>query len=125
MVSVLVAAAAATTIAVGSWLHVPGGTWNPSAQVVAQAASRLHTYALQQASAEGITVRPWSGYTFQYQGRKLRGRQVLYINAFCSSPPPDAKREFVVVADGGTCYFRATYDPATGQFAGMLFNGVA
>ena len=116
---------ATVTIAMGSWLQVPGGTWSPDANVVSEAASKLHAYAEQQASAKGFALQQWPIYTFQYQGRDLSGHHVLYINAFCGQPPAYAKAQLVQVFDGGTCYFSAYYDPVKKQFVGIVFNGVA
>jgi hypothetical protein len=48
---------ATITIAIGSWLPVPGGTWSPDANVAAEAASKLQAYAEQQASAKGFTLQ--------------------------------------------------------------------
>jgi|SRR5690242_541380 len=120
-------ALAAIAIAVGSWLHVPGGTWQPSAAVVADARAQLPAYAKQQASFKGLPLPSWSSYTFQYQGRTLpkSGRRVVYVNAFCTPPPSYAAQEFVSVTDGGTCYFEAYYDPAGKRFIGIAFHGLA
>ena len=120
-------ALAAIAIAVGSWLHVPGGTWQPSTSVVAEARSHLATYAKQQASSKGLALRTWSSYTFQYQGHTLpkSGRRVVYVNAFCTPPPSYAAQEFVRITDGGACYFEAYYDPASKRFIGIAFHGLA
>lgn len=121
------AALAAVAIAIGSWLHVPVGTWQPSAEVMAAAKSQLAGYAKQQASSKGLALRTWASYTFQYQGRTLpkSGRHVVYVNAFCTPPPSYAAQEFVLITDGGTCYFEAYYDPASKRFVGILFHGLA
>lgn len=116
---------ATITIAIGSWFPVPGGTWNPDATVAAEAASGLHAYAEQQASSKGFTLREWSSYSFQYQGRELAGHRVLYINAFCGQPPAYANTQLVRVFDGGTCYFSAYYDTIKKMFVAIAFNGVA
>jgi len=116
---------ATITIAIGSWLPVSGGTWSPDASMAAEAASKLHAYAEQQASAKGLTLQQWVSYSFQYQGREFAGHRVLYINAFCGQPPAYAKTRLVQVHDGGTCYFSAYYDPVKKQFVGIAFNGVA
>jgi hypothetical protein len=120
-------ALAAIAIAVGSWLQVPGGTWQPDATVVAGARAQLPTYAKQQASSKGLSLRTWSSYTFQYQGRTLpkSGHRVVYVNAFCTPPPSYAAQEFVRITDGGTCYFEAYYDPASKRFIGIAFHGLA
>jgi len=112
-------------IAIGSWLPLSGGTWSPDASMAAEAASELHAYVEQQASAKGLTLQQWPSYSFQYQGHELAGRRVLYINAFCGQPPAYAKKRLVRVLDGGTCYFSTYYDPVNKQFIGIVFNGDA
>lgn len=116
---------AASTIAMGDWIQVPGGTWSVDAHLASEAASKIHTYADDQASADGVMLQRWSSYTFQYQGRELSGHRVIYINAFCEPPSSYAKTQLVQVLDGGTCYFSAYYDPLKKTFFRMVFNGVA
>lgn len=50
----------------------------------------------------------------------------LLINAFCDSYlHPDAKwkQHFVVVLDGGDCFFRARYNPGTSTIDDIEING--
>jgi len=116
---------AVLALAVGSWLHVPGGAWDPSAKNVADAGAALRSYVTQQASLQHLQLSNWSTYSFQYQGTEVSGHRLVYINAFCSPPPADAKSHMVVVFDGGPCYFSALYDPRTKKFVGINFNGDA
>ena len=125
---------AAAALVAGSWINVPGGTWNPNAETVAEAQAKLKSYVVAQAASNELTLRPWATYTFQYQGqekafklrtRVLSKRRVIFINAFCSAVPSYAHTEFVSISDGGTCYFRAYYDTVQHKFIYVLFNGVA
>lgn len=116
---------AALAIAVGSWLAVPGGSWQPNAQEVAEARSQLAPYVARQASQAGEILPSWDRYTFQYQGQELHGKKVVLVNAFCSAPPPDAHAQWVVVLDGGPCYFRAYWDPVDKSYISVVFNGHA
>ena len=116
---------AALAIAIGSWLSVPGGSWQPSDLQLDEARSQLMPYVSRQASLSGETLPNWSEYTFQYQGQELRGKPVIYVNAFCSEPPPTATGEMVFVLDGGTCYFDAYWDPVEKIYLNVLFHGKA
>jgi len=130
---------AAATIALGTWIYVPGGTWVPSKQVVNTAAASLERAVKAQATKEHRSLSAWSGYTFQYQGRTLQVQgkhhesvEVLFVYGFCPQPPAAQKwvsehghEEFLLVNDGGTCYFRAYYDPAIKKYIGVVFNGIA
>ena len=116
---------AALSLAVGSWIALPGGTWDPIATDVAPAQAQLESYIRQQAAAQGERLPAWSSYTFQYQGQMLDGRKVILVNGFCSASPASAASQLVIVLDGGACYFRAYWDIATRRYAGMQFNGHA
>jgi hypothetical protein len=116
---------AALTIAIGSWLGVPGGSWQPNAQDVAEARSQLDPYVARQAHSAREVLPAWDSYTFQYQGQELHGKRVILVNAFCSAPPPYAATQLVVVFDGGPCYFRAYWDPIDKIYIDVRFNGHA
>ena len=116
---------AALAIAIGSWLGVPGGSWTPATTDIAPVKAQLQNYVRQEAKSKGATLPAWGRYTFQYYGQSLHGRRIIFVNAFCSKPPPNAHRQLVVVLDGGACYFQAYWDSATQSFAGVQFNGHA
>lgn len=116
---------AALAIAIGSWLAVPGGSWEPSALDVAAAKSQLEPYVSREAREDKRNLPNWDSYTFQYQGRELRGRRVVLVNAFCSPPPPYATSQMVMVFDGGPCYFQAYWDPNDQIYISVVFNGGA
>ena len=115
----------AIAIAVGSWIHVLGDAWQPNQAALSDARVKLQSYAVAQAKLRHDELSPWSTYTFQYQGRDLDGRKVIYVNAFCSDPPEYTAREMVLVLDGGACYFQAYYDIQTKSFVSIGFNGLA
>jgi hypothetical protein len=115
----------ALAIATGSWVYVPGGTWQPGQTEVADAKARLYPYIISEAKARKATLPPWNEYTFQYPGRRVLGRNLIYVNAFCSEPPEDVARNIVFVFDGGACYFEAYYDPRVKSFVSVRFNGLA
>lgn len=52
------------------------------------------------------------------------GSQVVLISGFCRTDGTDMSRHFVVVMDGGACYFRAVYDPAVDAITYFAVNGV-
>lgn len=116
---------AALAIAVGSWFSVPGGSWQPNDQQVEEARSQIMPYVSSQASMSRQRLNTWSEYSFQYQGRQWRGKQVIYVNAFCSEPPPTVATQMVQVFDGGACYFNAYWDPIEKIYLHILFNGQA
>ena len=77
-----------------------------------------------EAISEKEKLPAWSTYAFQYQGRQVGGRKVIYVNGFCHIPDYAAKR-MVVVFDGGSCYFSALYDVESKAYTNVRFNGDA
>lgn len=121
---IVVALAAAASIAMGSWLPIPGGSWSPASRQVEDVRSGSKRFVESEAEKRHMPLRPWSTYTFQYQGQTSHDRRVIYVNAFCEPPPDYARRQFVDVDDGGSCYFQLRYDPAARKFVEVTFNGI-
>ncbi len=61
----------------------------------------------------------------QYVGIEMDGRQLIYLNAF--HLPDDADidpaRDAIRVCDGGAQFWGAVFDPASGSFSDVQFNG--
>lgn len=107
------------------WIHVKGGAWDPTSGVLAELEAALRP-ALAAAARNRGRLPKWDEYTFQYQGRTtLLGRKFVYVNAFCSHEGRDLTQDWVIVLDGGACYFSAKYDPATKLIYDLEVNGVA
>ncbi len=69
------------------------------------------------------TFQPRDSYTYQY---KTVSDHELYINAMCDTHDrADLTQEFVMVFDGGSCYFQATYNFKTNAFVKLEVNGEA
>lgn len=64
-------------------------------------------------------------YTRQYVGIDRDGRRLVYANAFCDDAGLEPATELVLVADGGTCFWQAVVDPATGEIVSLTINGEA
>jgi hypothetical protein len=122
MNSPCVALILAVAASVASWVNVPGGSWDAT-RTFAEMRSRLEPYVTQAAVREHKQLAPWSSYTFQYQGQEAAGQQFVLINAFCTPPPKDVKTQFVLVLDGGPCFFRVKYDPSKKALFELEFNG--
>jgi hypothetical protein len=115
----------AICMAISSWIHVPNGEWEPTAQQVGELQQILQPYVNEQAIAWREQLPPWERYTIQYQGQLLDGKKVIFVNALCSKPPSQAAKELVYTFDGGACYFRLHWDPASKAFTKFSFNGYA
>jgi archaellin len=69
---------------------------------------------------------PRKNYTYQYQANIKNGEEEVYINAFCEiQKRKDLHKYFIVVKDGGPCYFQIKYNPRTGKFYDLSVNGEA
>ena len=63
-------------------------------------------------------------YKRQYVGIVQNDKELILVNAFCTDEF-DWQEEAVIVSDGGDCFFRVIYDPATGTFTDFEVNGEA
>lgn len=93
------------------------GYWAPSRQQVEQLEAAL---PLLESQVPQVT-----DFNRQYVGIELEGRKVIYLNAFKlpDHSDVDPSREAIRVCDGGRMFWGAVFDPATGQFSELQFNG--
>ena len=106
------------------WFNVPNGAWTVSKSLREEIRDGLVSFVDSRARAEHANLHAWPSYSFQVQGQTHEGRRVVFINAFCTKPPKDALQQFVLVRDGGACYFQVYYDPDHKQFVDLTFNGI-
>lgn len=118
-------AAAADT---GAWYQVEGGAWAVPPDVTNAAATQLQQAADHAPGPPRIRVRPVADYTVQYQGTVVDGKRLVRLAGACSTmgrSPGDLARQWLVVFDGGNCYFDAQFDPAHERFVSFSFHGRA
>ena len=122
------------------WMSAVGANWVPSPQQVlaARDAARVQIASDQKTlrpvgldeyrlrDAKDI-LRDWNSYRVQAWGYTKRHKKIIRLS-FLS---PDALRDtdwrhqLVVVSDGGSAYWQADYDPATGKILWWQANAVA
>jgi hypothetical protein len=108
------------------WIHVKGGSWEPSEAVLVELGGHIQEYVTSEAARTNAELQPWESYRFQYQGKIEGKRQVIFINAFCHSFGDERlDDEMLFVLDGGACYFTLEYDPQARKFRSLRFNGYA
>jgi hypothetical protein len=104
--------------------HSPGrdagrvtGYWAPSRQQVDQLEAALPSLQAQ--------VPDVLDFDRQYVGIESAGKRLIYINAFRLPDDSGIKpaREAIRVCDGGKQFWGAVFDPATGAFSELQFNG--
>jgi hypothetical protein len=105
------------------WLEVAGGAWHPPASSLATVEAALKSIVI---SKGGMHKPKWADYKFQYQGRETpQGKRYIYINAFCDVGKRGNPEDWVMVYDGGACYFQGKYDPTSKRAYDVEVNGEA
>jgi hypothetical protein len=109
------------------WIEMNGSGWKPDVEMLSELETKLKPVVLEKSVHRG-RIHDWETYTFQYEGRSpLLREKYIYVNAFCDEPinHPDLKNSWVMVFDGGACFFSAKYEPATKRLFDVKVNGVA
>jgi hypothetical protein len=107
------------------WTHVPRSEqWSPDAAVIRRLQSTLESKVRKDASAQHLVLPEWSSYGFQFQGRVVDGKRVVFVSAYCQHQEGLPTDDFIIVADGGTCFFETSYDPSKSSFSPIAFHGL-
>ena len=116
---------------IGTWAIHSDQTieyWTPSEEDVIAIEDGLVSYL--EDNSENFYVRDipvWerlNEYNRQYIGILVDGKRVVYANYFCDSVV-DWKKDFVIVMDGGDCFFQFQYDADSGDYFDLQVNGSA
>jgi hypothetical protein len=122
----------ARDLGIAEWFIQPGQTaeyWTPSEEAVLAIEGELVAFLQENSDrfySQGIPV--WErldDYNRQYLGIILDGKRLVYANCFCDSTGRDWKKDFVMVLDGGDCFFQFKYDVDSGEFFDLQVNGNA
>jgi hypothetical protein len=104
-------------LALGSWRPTPT-EWVNALDVF------KHEYPRWEHDS-GRKLRDLGEYRFQYYGVSGKGRRLVFLNAFCSEHwdrAPRWRTRLVAVDGGGSCFFRAKVDVATGSIVELTMN---
>lgn len=108
------------------WVLVRGGAWLPGDDVIAEITASIQAYVQRRARESGMEMRPWSTYTFQFQGQVDSGKKVVFINALCTKEDvAQLQTDIMFYFDGGSCFFHLRYDPNSRKFSNLIVNGNA
>jgi hypothetical protein len=82
---------------------------------------------LQSRYGSGVRIEDPERYDRQYLGFIRAGHKLIYVNASCDEValPKNWKTHPYVVADGGTCFWQALYDPVSKTFSSLQINSRA
>ncbi len=105
---------------------LPLGKWKPT---VGQWGDALEVFKYEYPRWEnrktGRILRPFRDYRFQYYGVREKGRNLVFLNAFCSEyweQAPEWRTRLVAVKGGGSCFFWAKVDMASESIVGLTMN---
>lgn len=96
-------------------------TWTPGIEDVLNAEAALADHI---AANPDLGVDALETYARQYVGIG-EGEDVISVNALCAVDDLDWEDQFVVVADGGSCFWQATVSLSTGEVRSFTVNGFA
>ena len=97
-------------------------TWTPAVDDIEEAEAALQDHLAEEAD---LGLDPFDSYHRQYVGIG-DGEDVVSVNALCEgSGLEDWEDQFIVVADGGTCFWQAHVDLGTGEVDPLTVNGEA
>lgn len=108
------------------WLF-PGDVeyWSPTATDIQTVEDGIAIYLQENADAfyppQASVWDSLDEYNRQYVGVLLDDRKVIYANFFCNTSQ-DWKQEFVMVLDGGACYFQFKFDVQTDRYFDLQVN---
>lgn len=129
---VIFSAEKAQEAGLGSWVFgddQPIEYWTPSEQDVVALEKGLPDYLRENSnlfySPDAPVWERLDGYNRQYFGAALEGRKLLYANFFCHGVGMDWEKDFVIVMDGGACFFQFKYDSESGEYFDLRVNGEA
>jgi hypothetical protein len=111
-----------------SWLLDSDGFWTPSVDDIQNIEEKIVEYLNQNSSEFHRQPPVWERlyeYRRQYIGVERGSRKIIYGNYFCNSGGVNWQQEFVIVIDGGECFFQIEYDVESELFIKLLVNGEA
>ena len=122
---------------VGMWSssNTNTGYWTPSESDVLAFEAGLPDFLATSDNAmltyeAGVELPIWEHldeYHRQYIGLLENERQVLYANFFCTLNHVEDywQTGFVMVMDGGNCFFQVKFDVETQEYFDLMVNGMA
>ena len=117
----------AEDMGIGAWLLHSDDFWTPSTDDILRLEEGVVEYLRQNSGAFYRQPPVWERldeYRRQYIGYAIEGKKIIYGNFFCSEED-NWQQEFVMVIDGGDCYFQVKYDVESGKFIYLAVNGEA
>lgn len=101
--------------------------WTPTKDEVQELEAMLPKYLKLHPPIDDKPVKSVLEYGLQYFGVTIKDQKLIYLNAFCNPSKFDHRweKEFILVRDGGSCYFQVYFNPASKEFIHLHYNGQA
>lgn len=103
--------------------------WTPEQAQVRELEAGIIPFLETEIAADDFRYGFWDeldGYKRQFFGVTFeRGTPLIYANYFCADDFDYWRTGYVMMMDGGECFFQVLYDPATGEFSNLRINGYA
>ena len=75
---------------------------------------------------DAYKIGPLSNYHFQFiPVFTKKGQKEVWVNALCSNPGINWRKEIIIVNDGGNCYFNLKVNLTTRGYYQLYVNGYA
>ncbi len=101
------------------------GIWSPSLADVKNMEAALPSYLEGAGEDTFHGYRVWEEldtYYRQYGGVLIDNQPAIYTSYTCDAPWADWQHQWLIVIDGGSCYFQTLYDLTTGAFLQLVVN---
>ena len=120
---------AATLISLFGNADPPIETWEPTLGEVEDLEGNLSQISALSKSlpSRNRSIGDARDYYRQYLAVNLNRKNVIFVNALCRIEPAGSnewRKHFIDTVDGGKCFWKATYDPATHKFSNLIVNGM-
>ena len=102
------------------------GFWEPSPKEIERLEALLVRYLADREKSRAFLPPKGMQYHRQYVGIVRAGVRMIYGNFYPGGAPRDTEKTGpAIVCDGGPSHWGIVFDPQTGEFRELEFNGVA
>ena len=108
------------------------GEWTPTKEEVLAIEGQLPSFleSRRRDVRAQVIAKRLASYKRQYRGVTRAGRRFVEVNALCerflgADDRDRWLRTWIVVKDGGDCFFQVAYDVERGELGGLYIHGEA
>jgi len=105
------------------WVKAKGGIWEPNDTTLIAMKSGIERYVKTEAKIRNRQLLRWDKYVFQYIAYKEKDKKYLLVNGICDIKDRERLENFMIIDDGGSCYFSFKFNPENKQYYDLSING--